>query len=470
MGAKVNLAFWGDLSGSLARQLGGEVSLNPFNGTLTASDAGILVDGTQASAPDEKALRAIFEAGKMVAISRPSAASLNILTGITGQAPAPGVPLVTYRRSTGRAGYRVNIVPEAKIRSKVFGRSPETPSAQGSDSTAAGSPNISAALVRAATVSAAAISAGPSSPGLIPPLASTAGYSSFIYDPAFNTGTTDDSSAGGSSQYVDSSALTEFYVYWVNGGYAPYYVVIVRQTGTWSVGGVIVNNANSLGWFQGSFGVWANLPTNSSQQPITQGLQSQGYSPVTTNTTNTNAVNVGLVVPMTLIADQPGGGTGSVQFNATVNDAISYPSWNVLNNSSANTNSWWSYQNSPWNILQYAPNDFHDWWSNTSLIYDSNGNMVPQADASLGSINYESVSAWAFSPPLFTAPAQSPFTPPPSVVIWFSGGWDQDLYLAHNPSGCNNGHHHLFSYAQSWGWNWYMDLGAVAAQQNLAGG
>jgi hypothetical protein len=258
--------------------------------------------------------------------------------------------------------------------------------------------------------------------------------------------------------------LTEFYVYWVNGGVSPYFVVILRQTGTMVAGNSLAANQNSRGWFQDSFQLLPNSVRDTSNQPITQGLQLAAYSPVTGG----GSIPVQLSVPMTLIA-KSGGGVGPVAFNAQVQDILSYPGWGLLDQSSGSGTAWLSYQTQTWNPVQNPFSEFGDWWGS---VYDQNDHVIQMPDLSSGSIYFEAVTAWQFGPPLFVPPAKSPFTPAPALPVHFFGGWLQNIAFLHNPTGCRTGdpypgHHHLFGEAVEWDWAFYIDLGVVANWGNL---
>lgn len=456
------IGFLGNPSGALAGQLSDHVTLKPFSGSLEDEQQGLLIDGETATDLDKNVLQQVLTSGRLLAISNPTSEHTQSLTALTGQAPSPGVPLVTYKKVGDKAGYHCVLVPDGKT----------TTTRLASDSQAAeecslqSDVQVGVHLVNALSDSA---TIGLAPPGLVPPQGSMCGYSSFLcpcpWDPGYPNinGAWDDNSAQQNTQPVNDQFLTEFFIYWVNGGNAPYYLVIVRQTGPMSIGSPRVNNQNSRGWFQLSYQLTPNT-LMSNGNPITAGAQLVDYSPKTAS--NSAQLPVMMQVPMTLNATSPNG-SGPVPFTATVASTLDYSNWGIIDQSSGAATAWEGYQTSGWNPIQYPQADANTWWAN---VY-TNGNVVAMPDQSFGSIDFETVTCWQFAPPLFTAPTTSPFNPPSSIGVSFFGGWTHSLGFIHNHPGCHGAaggqHFHIWGSNVTWGWSWGIDLGAIAALQNI---
>jgi len=460
-----SFGFIGDLSGSLAKQAAISTRLTAFSGSL-AQLQGVLVDGQAANAAfSGEVAQKVLEAGGVLAISNPGKEHAEILRSIAGQSPAPGAALVTVKKAAGRSGYHFLVVPHGNVKQNSISK--QTPLASRAEPLKL---NVSAVLARALTSDAPVATVGGGiAAGLIPPPKSECGYSSFqspvswTAGPPQINGNNDDSTVGGNSLTIEDLFLTEFYVYWVNGVQnSPYFVVILRQTGPMSLGGTLANNQNSLGYFQTNFNIANNTLTDWNRNPLGQGALMSSYSPGSGNTAN---IPVSISVPMALYA-QTASGMGSVQFDATVNDTLPYSDWAVQDQTSGGNTAWECYQYNDWNVLQNPPDDFGNWWQQ---VY--NGDQVnSMPNMSFGSIPFEMITVYQFNPPLFTPPTTSPFNPPPSMQVGFSGSISQTVSLLHSPDGCNDNprHHHLFSLSAAIGdWSWGIDLGAIAQQQNL---
>jgi hypothetical protein len=96
-------------------------------------------------------------------------------------------------------------------------------------------------------------------------------------------------------------------------------------------------------------------------------------------------------------------------------------------------------------------------------------------DLAWGSISMTALTAWQFSPPLFTPPSQAPFNPPPSLVVNISETWSHPLFLIHGEDGCWGVGHpgspagvpfvHAWYNQNTWPLNHQIYLGVLAAQQ-----
>jgi hypothetical protein len=232
-----------------------------------------------------------------------------------------------------------------------------------------------------------------------------------------------------------------------------------------AIGNVLANVGSSRGWFQLMFQIEPN--TLSYANSPSSGVQMVAHAPQSGS--NSTQLPVMMQVAMVLNANTDQG-TGSVPFTATVQDFLNYPSWGIQDKTSGAGSSWLAYQTSGWNPVQYAPANASTWWV---AVYanDSTGDVNQMPDQSLGSVQFEALTCWTFSPPLFEPPATAPFLPPPSQGMGFAGGWTQWIGFVHNWAGCHGAaggeHHHIWGPACGWSWNWGFDLGAVAAQQNI---
>ncbi|MGD0125129.1 MAG: hypothetical protein ABSF46_07225 [Terriglobia bacterium] len=457
------LSFAGDSSGPLAKQLAGHVQLAQFSGSLATDQQGLLIDGQTATTVGSSAMKQVLESGRLLAISRPTADHTKTLLALTGQAPGANVPLITYKKRADKPGYHCVLVPDGTMKTCTAG---ESEAAQVSSSPV--DVQIGAHLAEALGASAPL---GAAPPGLVPPLGSVCGYSSFqapvSWDPGYPNinGAWDDNTAQQNTQPINNQYLTEFFVYWVNGGNAPYYLVILRETGSMAIGNVLANVGSSRGWFQLMFQIEPN--TLSYANSPSSGVQMVAHAPQSGS--NSTQLPVMMQVAMVLNANTDQG-TGSVPFTATVQDFLNYPSWGIQDKTSGAGSSWLAYQTSGWNPVQYAPANASTWWV---AVYanDSTGDVNQMPDQSLGSVQFEALTCWTFSPPLFEPPATAPFLPPPSQGMGFAGGWTQWIGFVHNWAGCHGAaggeHHHIWGPACGWSWNWGFDLGAVAAQQNI---
>ena len=468
------LAFIGDASGQLAARLKPYADLIPSDNALGAGAAdGLLLDGSAASAADEAAVKAGLDSGKLLAVASPGDAILQILLKLTGQSPGPGAPLVTYRRSAGRAGYDCTLLPPLKLTSSAYS---ESGGVAGPAPESSPTPEIGPALVTAlnAPSGAGLVGGTLSTAGLVPPPGALAGYTNctfpitFTWDyPSINN-IPDDSTVGTNNQVVTNQFTNEFYVYWVNGSTAsqPYYVVILRQTGPMALGNVVANNSNSRGWFQGYFQLLPNSVNDANGNPLTNGASLDAYAPTTATG---GSASVGIQESMWLYA-RTQSGMGPVQFTAQVNDFLELPDWAVLDQTSGTSTAWEYYQTGTWNTVTNPYNDFPNWWAQ---VYGDHDYVDPMPDASYGSIQYEGYTVWRLTSPLFTPPTTFPYNPPPPLSVQFKGSGEQTVFLLHNIAGClgaeGSKHHHLFGSEGTWDWAWQVSLDQIVQKQNIPG-
>lgn len=258
----ITMGFVGDMNGTIAGSLKDHIQLAPFSGSLQAL-SGVLWDSQSASgsSADRQAFQSVLESGKTLALAHPTAQQLASVREITGCGPSEPVALITYTRSKGGPSpYQCVMVPDGKVTSRVVAS--DTGAGPVLSSSAAA--QLRSAIVRAVqshTSSAAQIG---SSSGLVAPTGSIYGYSSFQSSPLnwtvgapYINNEQDDKTAQSNNQSPTGSTLTEFFVYYVNGqappdgNTPPYYIVILRQTGSFMCGlSQVAQTDNSRGWFQ----------------------------------------------------------------------------------------------------------------------------------------------------------------------------------------------------------------------------
>lgn len=473
---KPAVAFLGDHSGAVAQEVGAHVDLQPSTAMAGPSSAGLLVDGQSAS-PDAGTLQAVLESGKILALARPTDEQVKTLVALTGQAPAAGTPLVTYRKASNGQGYTCTLAPAGTVTRSYMGQTGE-----GSTSKPVSlDPAVGSHLVQAATQAASLQVSGP---GLVPPLGAMAGYASWtapqsynLWPPRIPVGSSSDSDDD--DEYVrtyqpcQDGMLMECFVYWVNGGSSPYYILLLRQSGTISSGTPLANNLDSKGWFTPFFDILPNKLTDPNGQPFGAGFALVGHAPQSMS--GTPQIPVQLQIPMTLNA-RVSGGTGPVQWTTDANgpDAVlNYPGWAILDQTQGSETAWMGYQTQGWNPIQNPPGNFGGptgWWQ--QMIPSDGAHFrwgVSMTDLALGSIAVTALTAWQFSPPLFTPPSQAPFNPPPSLVVNLSGAWDHFFCVFHGNLGCagvlGGQYVHNFYYQPQTPWSQQINLGTIAAQQ-----
>lgn len=466
----LKIGFIGDIQGALASGLKSRSNVEPFSGSLQGLDSVILDGQSAASGPSSsvQTLKPILESGKALVLAHPSKLQLDAVRAVTGSTPGTPAAFIAYTKASGAAGYRCVLGPEGSVSSRVIvaevrGASPSTTS----DIT----PPLEESIVQTLQQSATDRSfVGDTN--LIPPIGATWGYSSFQSPlswtaggptlPTLN-GRADDATARSNVQSPSGGALTEFYVYYVNGQTPAYYIVILKQTGSFTCGqNQLAQNENSRGWFQYDVLLTANNVADAQGRPFTSGVMLLGHAPATFPGPQ---VPVQLQVPMTLKANTSDG-TGPVQFCATVNDLTSLPDWGVSDSSDvANLSTSWDFHEiTAWDPTQDLPipiDQYWTWWAKMYGAYDKVV-QIPNLSCAPSNLSYEAVTAWRFDSSLVTKD-------PSSLVVTFKGGWRHDLAFMHNDAGClgaagTGKHHDLFLTSASWPWTCTLDLVQVVSQ------
>jgi hypothetical protein len=463
---KPTLSFIGNMQGTVASQVQDSVALEPFSNAVVSGQHGLLIDGGTAPPIDQSTLAQVLESGGLVAICGPTTEQTALLGKITGQTPSADAAMVSFKKLASSRGYKCVVVPNSGVTLRM-----QTDSDTAQETTATLTPNVGAVLAQAALDTG---EVGMAPPGLIPPQGVYCGYRSVqlagTWDlgyPRWNGGVWDDNTAKETDQSVDYSLLTEWFVYWVNGGTglnsSPYYLVIQRQTGPWTIGTTLANNQDSRGWFTLD---WKVSPNNVQIAGVTNptGMDLAAYAPKSGSSNTQIPVQISLGVQ---VWGQTQSGTGPTPFVPTVNDILDYPEWGVLDQTSGMSTQWEGYQITGWNPLLNPP------WQD---LY-SNGNVVPMSDQSFGSIDFEALTCWTFGSPLFTPPAQGTdpdnpwFTPAPSLPVSFNYGYEQDFAFLHNHPGCsgnyNGTHFHIWITACDADNSTTLDLGTVVLDQGI---
>lgn len=457
------LGFLGDINGSLAQQVQGPVSLVASSAQAVEGQDCLLIDGTTAPGLDPDTLSNILANGGLLAICNPTAEHVTMLGRLTGQTPAVGVPMVSFKKtSASPVRYKCTTVTPSQITRRMRSDS-DTPQ----QTTASYVPDLGPILA-AAALDTAALGMAPS--GLVPPPPQPDSYTFFGYQskvtsgswnlgyPEWNNGPWDDNTAKGTSQVISGQFLTEFFVYWANGVNSnPYYVVIQRQSGPVSLGNVLANNQDSRGfftlaWKAGSTGVLINGATNPAG--VAMGL----YAPQSASNDPQLPVSLNVAIPM---YGPTQNGSGNVTFNAMVNDTLDYPQWAIQDQTSAGNAAWEGYQTLGWNPIQNPT------WED---LY-TNGNVVTMSDQSFGAVDFETFTSWTFDTSLFTIPSGESFSPPPALQVTFNFSYEQDVAFLHNHPGCSGNysgkHFHIWEYDNVWSDSITFDLGATANQQSM---
>jgi hypothetical protein len=461
------LGFIGDINGDLANQVKGNVTLASFAGSLQAGQHGLLIDGKTAPQLDQSTLSQVLESGGIVAIGNPTAEQTALLGKLTGQTPSADAAMVSFKKAGSSShGYKCVVVSNSKVTTRMTSDSaaPEVTSTSFT-------PNVGPALANAA-LDTAEVGIAPA--GLVPPEQVYCGYRSTqlvgTWDlgyPNWNGGIWDDNTAKDTSQSLNYSLLVEWFVYWINGGtntnFIPYYLVIQRQTGPWTIGNVLANSQDSRGWFTLDWILQANnVQINGVTNPA--GVQLVAYAPGSASNNTQLPVQLSVDVP---VWGQTEGGNGQTQFNATVDDYLDYPEWGILDQTSGLSTQWKGYQTLGWNPL------LNPTWQQ---LY-TNGNVVEMSDQSFGSIDFEALTCWTFDSQLFTPPSQGTnpndpwFIPAPSLGVAFNTGFEQDFAFLHNHPGCSG--HYNGQHFHIWESDWLvtnsttLDLGVVVQEQTV---
>jgi hypothetical protein len=436
---RLRLGFVGDLGDPCASDLKEHVDLIPF--AKHASDLdGVVFDGQSAGSTarleqHRRHLKAILDSGQLLAVANPTSRQLAKLTALTGAAALAGwaatqplafVALRKGRGPDGRVVYDPFIAPIPRITRSVLDGA--------TDSEVSGQQAVSlgATLVQlhGGQTSSADITADTTGTQLIPPAGAQYGYTHLtviqqagpLNPPLCNNNqTADDVAAGTNTQSISGgSMLNEWYVYFVNGDSISsnhYYVVILKQTGSFQPGPWLVNNQNSRGYFMPMLS-WSNNLADNTGHSFASGLTLLGQSPATM----IPAPAEGNEVPVLLSAQMSLNIQGVTQgWTAEVEDQFYLPDWGVVNSPIGLMTGWQLYQVTGWDRLHDSQN-----WEKTAY---SKGQVVSMPDSSWYGISLEAVTAWRFDSSLF-APGGN------SLPVSFSGTVAQELSLFHNPSGC----------------------------------
>ncbi len=476
----IRMGLIGDLRGDLAQDLAESVGLAAYDASLAGID-GVVVDGQSADGTKTRAptISSILQSGRRLALVNPTPQLLSEVHLVTGCGPSEMTGVVTFAPTPGgRSRYRCTMTPSHSLTSRSFssdgGRGPVTTDSQ--------KLRIGPILARSLGESLAvrdslAVGDAGENTTLEPPVGATYGYSSFEvqFSPVSFGGPTinskpDDKTAQSNSQSQSGYGLTEFFVYYVD-GYAPpngttpaYYIVILRQTGSFSCGqSQLAQNENSCGWFQCQAQIGPNTVTQQNQQPFPSG----GVTLIArTPSASTGGAFVKLSEQMNLMA-AVSSGTGTVQFTAQVSDTTQLEGWAVADTSTGlNTTSWNYYQQQGWDPTQKNPDDFGSWFQS---VFPSHDQLIqfPALSCAPNNLNFETLTTWSFGSSLLASGSRSLF-------VQFRGNWSQDLAFLHNYAGClgaaGSNHHHLFDASASWPWDWLIDLGEVAQPQRPQGG
>jgi hypothetical protein len=463
------LSFVGDINGMLAGQLKGSVNLNPFDASAGVSQHGLVIDGSAEPLADQGTFTNVLDSGALLAICNPTTEQTALLGRITGQTPSSNVAMVSFKKTSSLRGYKCVVVPYATVTARTTS---DSDAPQVTKSTPP--PNVGRALAKAA-LDAAQVGVAPA--GLVPPQLVYCGYRNTqiagTWDlgyPNFNGGIWDDNTAKDTDQSLDYSILVEWFVYWVNGGtnssFSPYYMVIQRQTGPFTIGNPTANNTNSRGWFTIDWKLAANsVQINNVTNP--SGMELVGYAPKSASNNTQLPVQLQVSVP---VWGQTQSGTGPTQFVATVEDSLDYPNWGILDQTSGASTQWEGYQTEGWNPLQNPT------WQQL-YTNDSSGGVVTMSDQSFGSIDFEALTCWTFNSPLFTPPSQGQnpddpwYLPTPSLPVTFWYGIGQDVAFLHNWAGCSGHysgeHHHIWIASMALVYGTALDLSTVVQDQTV---
>jgi hypothetical protein len=444
-------AFLGDLEGPLAFSVAGSVRLLPFEGGLGGA-AGLLSDAVTAEL-DPAVAAEVLASGAALCVARPSERHREILRGLAGHSPAAPVPLVSYRVAPG-GGFAGRLLAE---------------------SVTSGAPDVGAELQRLA---AGAGGGAWSVSGFVPPGQSSAGYASYITVLSWavpypqGPGGADDAFMGTTTQQITSDILTEFFVFWANGqsgpnpppasGLAPYFLVIVRESGPLAIGAGSppFSTSASRGYFQLSF---VDGPVTFAPPAGGAGSGVVAYSPTTQSL---GQLALGIDVPLALwgAVQEPVPGVGSAVATLSYQPPpADFSGWGVLDQSSPAGLQWNFHQVQGWDPTQVAPGDA----SLLASLFDANGAVIAIPSLSLSSVGFQTLSAWQFSVP---GPVDPGTAPPASYVPTYATTYGQQVALAHGPGGCKGAFgqplRHVFTQGHTQPVSWTPDLGAIVALNN----
>jgi hypothetical protein len=282
-----------------------------------------------------------------------------------------------------------------------------------------------------------------------------------------SAGWADDSSIGSQTQAAGGSAVAQYYVYWVNGGSNPYYVVIQIITGSFSPGTPLANGPNSYGFFQSAATV-SNVLSSAAATPTLLVSQPNTFL------SGSGGVDAPISLTVKMLLSLPsGGGWAPQQFVATEQSSVHLPDWAVLDQSQSATLTQQTcfHQLNPWDPTTNAASQWPYWYGN---VYDGNDNTAPPATFSTAALQFEVAVAWMLAPNTAVARSKASPPPPPSLPITLTTTCSQDLAAWHNAAGCLStfkgssalpnisGAHHIDTVHQVYdAYTWSVDLKSI---------
>jgi hypothetical protein len=243
-------------------------------------------------------------------------------------------------------------------------------------------------------------------------------------------GWTDDNVIGSLTQTPSGTAANEFYCYWVNGtAQDVYYIVIQRQTLSFSPGSIIAKQPTSVGFFQYAFSV-TNTVLDGSGNPLPAGSASLlSHSPSAFSPSPGTNPQVALSVPMVLLIDQ-GGSYSPTDFTATDTESVTLADWGIADNTANLTNSLLFHQVTTWDPTTAGPADWQRWYLNAyDVEKDATDNVLLPPATSYNSLELSVLLAWQFN-------VTGTPTAPPSLPLQFQTTVKQSLAAIHNPTAC----------------------------------
>jgi hypothetical protein len=320
----VDVEVHGEVRPELEASLAGHVNLVTGGGTAPA----LLIDGERGGY-DEAGAREALEAGRVLVLLRPTEAQLGDVASLTG-ATAPDTAMAVSVSRDGSGGYRLAVVPEARVVDSRTVSEDGEPQAEVAAQRSVVSPgSVVARLAGGGPAAPAEPAPGKllglgDGPSLLGPEGSYSGYSE-IHMP-FQAGIAcvgnDFKRYVGSCQYLDSRATSTFFVYWVDGATPPHYVVVLRQRLHFGAGNLVANDIHIRG-----YGMYVAKSELRDMRASSGQVHFIGASPETGR--NVAAVRE----EMRLTRDLPG---GKGIANAVVEEGtqLTLPDWTVFNRSS----------------------------------------------------------------------------------------------------------------------------------------
>lgn len=466
----LTLSFLGNKNSPLASSLEGYANLTPFSNAAPDIHA-LVIDSSTASGTDVAAtIKTILDAGKPVAIANPTRQQIDSIAQLTGTTVIGQPELIVCKRGadvSGSPSYQtIALSSNPSASGAASNADPEvTENSAPTTGTVLLGPAIAEILGGLTTNSPAARLTGPSRATgtsmadiaeaasvsqLTPPLGATYGVlsqpGSFTYK---SVQVPEDKTASGAIQSLNNLVNLEFHVYYVDGeGGTPYYYVILKVTSSFSPGLMLLNNKNSLGYFQDGLGfsLWVY---DGNGATITNGMTLVNHSP---QNVNSGSVPVEIVLPMTLMVNS-GGGKSPQQFTATEATSTALEGWAAEDQISPSAPGWYYHQVETWDPSVNTPATYDDWWKD---VYDESDYVKAMPALSYSSLSSEQLAVWRFDASLFKPGTRS-------LPLQFVYIWSQYYAFLHNPDGCNSGSkHHL--YIGNWAAAYFcnFDLGAVA--------